>query len=216
MNKHKIIYVDEQKKDIRDFQRRFSNDFEVIGQLPTKELSELIEIIFDSGAEAVVTDFNLAEYRTDVKYPVPYDGVNVVETLLEIREGFPCFILTSFDADAIQESEDVNLIYPKDALNQRIGKTTLQEKVLVQIQHYNARLKQASKEFDEIMEQSRSRNLTEKEEVRLQELDTFLEKSLNAKQALPKSSKQGTAIKRLGELLRSTDELLQELRKGKK
>lgn len=216
MTKHKIIYVDEEKKEIRDFQRKFSSDFDVIGLLPTKELAELVDIILSSDAKAVVTDFNLAEYRTDVKYPVPYDGVNLVETLLEIREGFPCFILTSFDADAIKEAEDVNLIYPKDALNQRVGKTTLQEKVLAQIGHYTARLKQASKEFDELVGHSKNRALNEREEARLQELDTFLEKSLNAKQALPKPSKQATAIKRLGELLRSTDELIQELRKGKK
>jgi hypothetical protein len=216
MTKHKIIYVDEEKTEIRNFQRKFSSDFEVMGCLPAKQLSELIETILDSEVTALVTDFNLSEYRVDVKYPVPYDGVNVVEALLEIREGFPCFILTSFDGDAIKESEDVNLIYPKDALNHQVGKTTLQEKVHVQIEHYRARLKNASLEFDALMAKASTAKLTEREECRLQELDSFLEKSLNAKSSIPSSAKHGTSLKRLGELLRSTDELLKELRKGGK
>jgi len=215
MTKHKIVYVDEESKEIRVFQRKFSNDFEVIGLLPKKELDVLIEAIFDSGANAVVTDFKLAEYRTDVKYPVPYDGANLVQAIREIRQGFPCFILTSFDGDAIKESEDVNLIYPKDALDQQIGNTTLQEKVRVQIEHYNALIKQSSVDFHLLTEKAARGSLTEKDEARLVELDSLLERAYNAKGAVPKAAKQAAGIEKLGELLKSTDELIQELRKVK-
>ena len=216
MTKHRIVYVDEERKEIRAFQRKFSNEFEVIGLLPKRELDEMVDAVLDCDAKAVVTDFKLAEYKTDLKYAVPYDGVNLVQSIREIRHGFPCFILTSFDGDAIKESEDVNLIYAKDALNYKIGDTTLQEKVRVQIEHYDSLIKQASDDFNKLMDKSANGSLTEREEDRLQELDTLLERSYNAKRALPKTAKQDTGIKKLGKLLKSTDDLIQVLRKERK
>jgi len=213
MNKQRIAYVDEEQKAIRNFQRKFDSDFDVIGLLPTKEIDELIEAIFKSGANAVVTDFNLKEYKTDVKYPVNYDGVQLVESIREIRHGFPCFVLTSYDGDAIQEAKDVNLIYPKDTLNQKIGNTTLQEKVNVQIKHYRAELEKNSTEFNALLEKAQAQPLTENEEARLTELDTLLENSIDGKKALSKAAKQGAGITKLNELIGSTDELIKELRK---
>lgn len=133
----------------------------------------------------------------------------------QFLSGFPCFVLTSFDANAIQESQDVNLIYPKDILGKKFGETTLPEKVRVQIEHYVAQLKSSSVEFNQLSEKSRARNLNEAEEFRLMELDTILENSVNAKKAVPQTAKQVAGIKKLTELLKSTDELLGELRKEK-
>jgi hypothetical protein len=214
-NKPIIAYVDEQSIGIRDFQRKFSNDFEVIGLLPQERLTDLVDTIFKKGAKAVVTDFNLKEYKEDIKYNVPYDGVELVEMIREIRHGFPCFVLTSYDSAAIQESKDVNLIYPKNALNDKIGNTTLQEKVRIQIKHYVADLDKNSKEFDLLLEKRRAGKFTETDEARLIELDTFLEKSLNGKKALPSIAKQGSGVKKLNELLEQTDKLISELKKEK-
>lgn len=213
--KYKIAYVDEQGRGIRDFQRKFSDDFEVEGFLPTKEIDDLIEKIFKAGVKAVVTDFLLTEYKTDIKFHVPYDGVNLVQAIREKRHGFPCFVLTSFDGDAIQESNDVNMIYPKDALNKKLGNTTLQKKVQVQIKHYIANIEKNSKEFNILVEKRHAGELTAKEEARLLELDTLLENSLNGKKALTKAEKQSSGIEKLNELISSTDALIKELRKGK-
>ena len=213
MSKNIIVYVDEQSKEIRAFKRVFAADFDVQGLLPENDMGILIGNIFKSGAKAVVTDFNLAEYKTDIQHPVPYDGVKLVDSIREIRRDFPCFVLTSYDTNAIQESKDVNLIYPKEILNQKIGETTLQEKVRVQIEHYLARLRDSSDEFNKLAAKGRTESLNETEESRLLELDTFLENSINAKKAIPKTAKQTIGIKKLNELLKSTDALLGELRK---
>jgi hypothetical protein len=215
MSKPTIVYVDEENKEIRAFKRAFADNFDVQGLLPEKDMDVLIEKIFKSGAKAVVTDFNLAEYKTDVKHPVPYDGVKLVESIREFRHGFPCFVLTSFDANAIQESQDVNLIYPKDILGKKVGETTLPEKVRVQIEHYVAQLKSSSIEFNQLAEKGRAGVLNEVEESRLIDLDTILENSLNAKKSLPQTAKQSIGIKKLTKLLKSTDDLIGELRKEK-
>jgi hypothetical protein len=215
MSKPAIAYVDEEKKEIYKFQRKFAHNFDVLPLLPDKDISILIERIFKSGAKALITDFNLAQYRKDVKHVVPYDGVKLVESIREVRHAFPCFVLTSFDTDAIQRAEDVNLIYPKEILNTKIGETSLPDKVSVQIEHYIAHLHSCSEEFNQLAEKQRNSELTESEEARFLELDTVLENSLNAKKAVASTAKESTGIKKLTKLLKSTDLLIEELRKSK-
>lgn len=214
MIKLPIAYVDEESTAIRLFQRKFSDVFDVVGLLPKGNMDELIEDIFNAEAKAVVADFKLAEYKTDVKEPIPYDGVQLVQAIRGIRHGFPCFVLTSYDSDAIQESSDVNLIYPKETLDKHLGNTTLKEKVNVQIKHYLAELKKNTEEFKALLDKRKAGGLSEQDEERLLELDAKLENSLNGDEAMPKISKHGAGVKKLSELVKSTDELIKELRKG--
>jgi DNA-binding NarL/FixJ family response regulator len=215
MKTHRIAYIDEQKKEIRKFQRKLEGTFDVVGMLPKEDLDDFVEDILKSGVSAVVVDHKLSEYRVDVTHPVRYDGVELVNTILEIRSEFPCFVLTSFDEEAIQESKDVNLIYPKDSLDMKVGETTFPEKVRVQIEHYQARLKNWSDEFDSLVKKAETKKLTEAEEQRLLELDSFLEAALNKKTSVAATSKQQSGMTKLSKLIKSTDQLIKELRKRK-
>ena len=80
----KIIFVDEQESDIDDFkdyvEATNSNEkFEVIGELPLEDLDEMVQVIFKHNPDAIIADFMLNEYKYNIKYNVPYDGVQLVQ-----------------------------------------------------------------------------------------------------------------------------------------
>ena len=88
-----------------------SDKIEVIIEYPQETKEEMIDSIIKINPDAVITDFMLNEYKETIKYNVPYNGVELVKSFVELREGFPCFVLTSFDDNAIRQSEDVNIVY---------------------------------------------------------------------------------------------------------
>ena len=214
MKKHKVAYVDENNRDIQNFQRRVYEILDVLPFFPKPDIDEFVEELLTSGAEAFIVDFRLNEYRTDVEYPINYDGTEVVEKILAIRKGFPCFVLTSYDGDAIQKTSDVNYVYPKNILvpEKQPGQTSFGEKIRIQIEHYQTSLENKTNRFLELLEKSEKTGLSEAEENELLKIDSFLEKSINNHDALPDERKKQFAIEKIDNLLASTHELLAHLR----
>ena len=215
MKKHIIAYVDEQASALDRFQARVSETLEVMAFLPKPNLENFVEELLNSNAEAFVVDFKLNEFRDDVEGPINYDGAELIEKILEIRQGFPCFILTSFDATAVQEIDEVNCVYPKETLDpeKQTGQITFPEKVRIQIEHYQAKLNERNERFHELLNKSEKNELTEEEENELLNLDSFLEKVLNNREAIPAEKKDSVAFGRIDTLIKSTDELIEMLKK---
>ena len=59
--------------------------------------------------DAIITDHKLNEENSNIQF----DGIDLVEAILKRRIDFPCFILTSFDDEAVRDGEDVNIVYIK-------------------------------------------------------------------------------------------------------
>lgn len=214
MKKHKVAYIDENSRDIRNFQRRVHETLEVIDFIPQPDLDEFVQELLHSEAEAFVVDFRLNEYRTEVERPITYNGSELIEKILEIRKGFPCFVLTSFDEDAVQQTIDVNYVYPKGILNpdKQPGKITLADKIRVQIEHYQANLAKQNERFHGLLAKSEEVSLTEAEENELLKLDSFLESSLEHRESLSPEKKSQLAVGKIDELIHSTQELLKALK----
>jgi len=217
MNKHKIAYIDESRDDIAKFQRRVYDAFDVLVFLPKGDFNSFVEELLNSDAEAFISDFRLNEYRNDVKEAIGYSGADLIEALLRMRNEFPCFVLTSHDSDAIQHMTDVNYVYSKEILTIDMGKQGEKfiEKIRVQIEHYNTNINLFSDRLFDLQLLSTERDLTEDEENELLILDTFLENSLNRRNALPPEKKTQLAVGKINELLTSTNELLDLLRDRK-
>jgi len=212
MNKHKIAYIDESRDEISKFQRRVYEVFDVLDFLPKGDFGNFVDELLNSGAEAFVSDFYLNEYRNDVKEVIEYSGADLIETLLNVRHEFPCFVLTSYDNAAVQRMTDVNYVYSKEILTEDKLAEKFIEKIRVQIEHYDTNINHVSARFFDLQEKSAERDLTEDEENELLALDTFLENSLNRRNALPTEKKNQLAIGKIDELLSSTNELLNLLR----
>lgn len=217
MKRHQIAYIDENQDDITRFQSRVHETLDVIPFVPKSNLDEFVEELLNSGAEAFVVDFRLNEYKANAQESITYTGVDLIERILQIRKGFPCFILTSYDSDAVQNIEDVNYVYPKDILapDKQPGEVTLAEKIRIQISHYQVKIQQSSARFQELLEKSNSQDLAEDEEEELLRLDSFLESALGDHMALPSEKKTMLAVGKLDELLASTRDLLEILKESK-
>lgn len=215
MNKYKIAYIDESQDEIRKFQRRVYDVFDVITFFPKTNLEEFVDELLGSDADAFVSDFRLNEYRIDINEPINYSGAELVERLLNIRQGFPCFVLTSFDNDAIQETSDVNYVYSKDVLTEEKQTSKFAERIRVQVEHYKNNVDALQSRFLDLVEKSENEDLTEEEENELLSIDTLLEKSINLKNALPDEKKRQLAIGKIDELIASTSDLLKLIKQRK-
>ncbi len=212
MEKHKVAYIDEQSSEIRNFQRYVYSTLDVLDFIPKPDLDEFIEELLNSGAEAIIADHRLNEYRDEVEGPIDYTGTQLLERIWQIRKGFPGIVLTTHDDDAVQEIENVNYVYPKHILDKPVGQVTLAEKIRIQIEHYQATLAKTNARFHELLEKSDTGELTETEEIELLNLDSFLESTINDHNALPPEKKNKLAVGKLDELLNSTNQLLKALK----
>lgn len=214
---YKILFIDEQQEDIDYFKdyvdaTKTKEGIEVIAEYPLESLDEMIELIIKHNPDALIVDYMLNEYREDINYNVPYTGVQLVRELTSIRDRFPCFIMTSFDDNAIRESEDVNIVYIKDILHNSAkdtGKANFLERVESQINHYKAKIKDADEKLYNLIELRNSGNATIEDETEIIRLDTFLEGMIDKRNAIPEQYKTLSNTQKLDEILTKVDELIE-------
>ncbi len=218
MEKYKIAYIDDEEGELLDFQVFMGNDFETIALQPKADISEMIEDLFRLNVRAVIIDHLLSVYKKKGELNIPYDGVDLVEEILSKRALFPCFILTQKETEAIESSQDVNFVYSKRIITSTDDKekTMFKEKIRIQIDHYLKLLMDSENEFNGLVEKSKSATLNAKEDERLLELDTFLAHSMNKKSALPKRLKDPVYLEKLDKLIKTTNDMLNEIKKDEK
>lgn len=221
---YKIIYVDEYGEDIEHFLDYFEEKdskeiFKIVAIHPSETIEETIENIFSYSPDAIISDYMLNEYKTDIPYNVPYTGVNLVEKILEFKIDFPCFVMTSYDDQAIKTSQDVNLVYIKDILHGSEAKTNAKANFLDtvenQIIHYMKRIEAAEDELDNLIERSTKRPLNGGEEERILELEQIIENATDKRCKIPKHLKELENLKHIHKMIENTDKLLEELKKEK-
>jgi hypothetical protein len=205
--KFKIAYIDEDQSDIRRFQRFSYNFFEVVPIIPKDSIEETCNDIIESHVDAIVSDFEFAEQISTVHY----DGTDLVSLFLKKREGFPVFILTSYEDDAISKGEDVNIIYEKKEMDE--GEQFL-ERVKAQIEKYKHKLETNEKRLLELISESKKRKLDALEREELAELDSKIEKALDKESRISNILREDKEASELSELLKKVDELAKSL--GKK
>jgi len=221
---YKILFIDEQKGDIDDFldyveESNTKENFTVETEYPLEDIDEMMDLIIKHNPDAIVTDFMLNEYKENIQYNVPYNGVQLVKSFTSIRDGFPCFVMTSFDDNAVKESEDVNIVYIKDILHGSEAKTQAKASFLVrveaQILHYKSKIQQAENELLRLLKLRNERKATMSEENELIRWDNFLETSIDKKSSIPEEYKTLSNTSKLEEMLSKVDQLLKTVEDGK-
>jgi len=162
--------------------------------------------------DAIVSDFKLNDIKDDIKYNVSFDGSELMDAYLDERPGFPCFVLTSFDDEAIYRSHDLNIVYLKRDLHpSKDDKITFADRIIQKIVSYQAEISNAQERLNNLMELRRNNQATSKDEQELIELDSFLERSLGQKTQVPAGMKELSNMKRLNELIEKADAILAKL-----
>lgn len=205
--KYKIAYIDEDQSDIRRFQRFSYNYFDVFPIVPKDNILDTCNEILESHVDAIISDFDFAEQLSTVHY----DGTDLVSLFLKKREGFPVFILTSYEDDAISKGEDVNIIYEKKEMD---GGEKFLERVKAQIEKYKHKLETEENRLLELIAESKKRKLDAFEKEELSELDSKIEKALDKESRISNILRDDKEASDLSELLKKVDELTKTL--GKK
>lgn len=217
---YRILFIDEEQDDIDSFkdyieEKDVDKSFEVISTYPLGELDDMLEAIWSSHVDAVITDFMLNEIKENINYNVPYNGVELVHEISSKREDYPCFVMTAFDDDAVGQSEDVNIVYIKGILHgtekESTAKATFLDRVKNQILHYRSKLDNAEKRLLELIEKGEKEILNASEEEEMVYLDSLIEKSLDKESVVPKIVKEKKESESLVELLKMVDELTNKL-----
>jgi len=213
---YSILFIDEESTQHDQFMDYFEQVCpEIVPQceFPLPTINEMLQRIEELCPDAVVTDFRLNEVRVDIHYNVKYDGIELINAIHEQREGFPCFVITSFDDEAINGSDDVNMVYIKDILRPETdkAKVTFAERITRQVDKYRSRLGNAKQELATLMKKRNDGAANVYDEERIIEIDSFLEKSLGAYDSIPKELKKLSNLDRLNSLIGRVDELLSKI-----
>lgn len=217
---YKLLFIDEEKdtlEDFADFVEDFSGKAELkaITLFPLANKEEMIEQIIKIAPDALITDFRLNEMKSDIDYNVPYNGVDLVEEFQAIRNYFPCFVLTALDDEAVGQSDDVNLVYVKNIIYKEEAegkaKAKFLDRVISQIEHYQSKIANAKEELTALIKIRKSGEADIDIENKIIKLDNFLEKSIDAKNAIPSEFKTLSNSNRLDNILDKVDKLLEKL-----
>jgi HPt (histidine-containing phosphotransfer) domain-containing protein len=218
MMDYKILFIDEEETQ----HDQFLDYFELVCpeitpkcMFPTSTIEEMLGIIEEIKPDAIVTDFKLNDIKIDIKYTVKYNGIELIKSIRSQMDDFPCFVVTSFDDDAVNDTDDVNLVYIKDVLKTKKdndkAKVTFAERIISQIDKYQSKIGNAKKELMTLLDKRKAGNATAIDEEKIIELDTFLEKTYDNTFVVPKEMKRMSNLDRLNTLINQVDELLKKL-----
>lgn len=211
--KYKIMFIDEESTQHDEFEDHFEKywpEAEVKCVFPTKTLKEMLEDIEQNHPNAIIVDFRLNEKQTDIPYNVCYNGVELLNEIQAQKPNYPCFVITSYDDDAVADSDDVNFVYIKKSLHfsSNAGKVPFAQRVKCQIDKYLARVENAKAELSVLLEKRKLGKANVKDEGRIIELDSFLEKTIDASAAIPDEMKHLSNMDRLNSLIGKVDQLI--------
>lgn len=214
--KYKILFIDEEKSQHNQFLNYMDSALHLLDVeclLPEPDIDTMIDRIEDIHPDAIITDYLLNDIKTDVHENISYTGVDLVVQYRAMRPNFPCFVLTSYDDDAVCDVDDVNLIYVKKLLSGEDTslKSKFYEKIYFQIKKYKASIDQAQVELKNLLEKRNKGIISLDEEQRLIDLDDFLEKSLDNYHAVPAEMKKLSNIKNMSVMIEKLDEVLKRI-----
>ncbi len=221
----KILVIDEEMAEIEKVQFEFDpwiedKSFEVDSLLPIQNLNEMIDLILQEKPNAIIVDYQLNRVKTDIgNIQINYNGAILISEFLKRRVGFPCFIASSYENDAVDDKNtlDVNIIYSKSDLNNpNSQQIRFRERVKKQISKYIEILSMKELRLNELVDKKRDNgSLSLPEEEELIEIDSFLENSLDKNSAIPKALKEHSNMQKLKELISITEEFMSAMNNGK-
>jgi hypothetical protein len=206
-----VVYIDDNPREARAVQMALDKQLQVHFLLPEEDFDVLMERVFAYRPDAVIVDFRLSDLVRNIRY----DGYQVLQSILDGKEKFPVFILTSNQGDAFAEVDDVNFVYEKSQLHN--GNATFRERIISQIYKYKKKLEESETRLLALIakrENENGENLTLAEEKELIELDSFIEKSLDKKSAVPEELKATSNEKKVSDMLKEVDELMEKVKKN--
>ncbi len=214
-----IVYVDEQPSEANQVLRSavnsgyFTQD-QVTAVPPNPTLEETIESILPHGCKALIADYRLSEHMASVQFT----GVELVREYQRRFHEFPCFVATSFADEAIRESIDANIVFPKsefllasDSSESSDSEVPFFLRVRRKVDEYTSLMELTVSEFNKLAAASAKGELGSEKVERLLRLDDMVERLRGQHLALPSHLKKGQALATFGDLIERAEMLIHRI-----
>ena len=214
-----LVYVDEQNTQANQVLRSavVSEQFtqnEVAMVIPAATIDETIDIILEQQCKVLIADYKLSDHKADVEFT----GADLVREFQRRFAKFPCFVTTSFAAEAINETLDTNMIFPKsDFLSSEsaFGEAAQSElpfflRVRKKIVEYESFVDSTNEELDRLRIKSETEPLSAEEAQKLIELDDMVE-ALHGRPLAVESHLKQRALETFGKIIFKAETLIKKI-----
>ncbi len=212
--KYKLAYIDEDDGWLNTFYQTFKSDFDIlrIKADSTTTLKNIVDTIFKSEVDGIVTD-----YLLDETGEVDFNGNQIVDTIRDYKPHFPAIMLTAHEPQAISQMEDVNIINGKDILDGENEKRLeiLKVKIKSNIDRYYSLIKNTEVRIEELVNKRNNSDLKPNEEEELTKLFILMDELEPEGKEMPANLIKTEAITKLNQFVSQTREILDELKKKK-
>ena len=216
-----LVYVDEVEAQANQVVRSavssgyFDKD-QVVPLQPEPTLEATIELILEHNCSALIADYQLSEHMAMVEF----NGAELVQEYQRRFDRFPCFVATAYAEEAIEETIDANIVFPKsDFLRSDPGSAVSSDselpfflRVRKKIDEYLSYVETAVKEFNRLSELGDQGELNAQQVERLIELDGVVEALRGKSLAVPKHLK-GDRLAAFTDLVGRAEELAERVRR---
>jgi FixJ family two-component response regulator len=167
-----------------------------------QDIQSMIDEVFEQKLDCVLVDYKLSSYEV-----AGFTGIEFAKHLEDALYDFPIFILTSYEDDLFaNEIYNAYQVFDFERyLSESSERIELNFKIIEQIQK---NVKQKEQWEQEIYKLIPLAGTSEEIDSRILEIDTKLEKSMNAKYSLPEKVKKDLGTNKLNELLGKIDKIL--------
>jgi hypothetical protein len=212
--KYKIAYIDEDDGWLNTFYQTFKSDFDIlrIKADSTTTLKNIVDTIFKSEVDGIVTD-----YLLDETGEVDFNGNQIVYTIRDYKPHFPAIMLTAHEPQAISQMEDVNIINGKDILDGENEKRLeiLKVKIKSNIDRYYSLIENTETRIEQLVNKRNNSDLEPNEEEELTKLFILMDELEPEGKEMPANLIKTEAITKLNQFVSQTREILDELKKKK-
>lgn len=208
--KYKLGYVDDDKSDVASFYKYIKPYQDTIlfeRFIPKKliDIEELYEKIKESNLDILVIDYRLNEYAN-----INFLGSDLIHYVHKHRRDFPCILLTSHPDEAIDNFENVHLIYDKSMIfgSNEENRKRFYRILISAIEKY---INDIIGAHDIIYELNQKSVLDLEEENQYIKADEFIEANLDGVFTVPRQLKSQLHNQELKKLVDEVQELLEKI-----
>lgn len=167
------------------------------------DMGNMIERIIEERLDAVIIDYKLSSQQA-----ISYSGVSLAKEIHMRLLGFPIFVLTTYRDDLFDhELFDAYLVFDfARYISEDKERAELNSKLIEQVKKYRAEIESWANELESLLPRAGESAAID---GRILELDSWLERSIDGRTAIPLPVKRDFAAEKINELIFKIDSLIE-------